>query len=99
MPGCLVSSLETIQVDKFMGHKEIVDLVIDFLKNSLVLKKLILYCQDLDSGQVEKLHTQLHMLTPGSKTCHIHFFRYPFLPQPPVSMSDFIVSPPFINEF
>ncbi|XAR59365.1 hypothetical protein NMG60_11015184 [Bertholletia excelsa] len=75
VPGCLVSSLEIIQVDKFMGHKEIVDLVIYFLENSLVLNKLILYCQDLDSSQVEKLQTQLHLVTPGSKTCRIDFFR------------------------
>ena len=70
MPTCLLFHLKVIEIYWFQGNEAELEMVECFLKNGLVLKKLIVHIDPSEKVDVE-VTDKLLRLPQGSGTCQV----------------------------
>lgn len=73
MPSCLLSNVKNIEMCKFTGEKEELDLIEYCLKNGEVLETMRVVSGKMTLQKKLKLCQKLLSLERGSKTCKIEF--------------------------
>ncbi|XP_062014487.1 FBD-associated F-box protein At5g22730-like [Rosa rugosa] len=72
VPLCLPSKLKTISIIRFKGHREEMEVVKYFLKNSLALKTMTIFVVR-NCGDAKQVQKNLFMFPRGSETCQVEF--------------------------